>query len=79
MNEQKLQRLAEWSVGLEISGTAISTAKQAQDIHIADHEFLPGVIPIGADVDMAGRELPGQGVYPPGVTARTRGVELPTA
>lgn len=36
MNEQKLQRLAEWSVGLEISGTAISTAKQAQDIHIAD-------------------------------------------
>lgn len=29
---------------------------------------------LAADVDMAGRELPGQGVYPPGATARTRGV-----
>lgn len=36
MNEQKLQRLAEWSVGLEISGTAVTTVDQARDIHIAD-------------------------------------------
>lgn len=36
MNEEKLARLAEWSVGLEIAGTAIQTANQARDIHISD-------------------------------------------
>lgn len=36
MSEDKLERLAEWSVGLEISGTAITTADQAQDVHIND-------------------------------------------
>lgn len=36
MMEDKLERLAEWSVGLEISGTALQTAREARDIHIAD-------------------------------------------
>lgn len=34
--EDKLERLAQWSVGLEISGTAITSAEQARDIHISD-------------------------------------------
>jgi 16S rRNA (guanine527-N7)-methyltransferase len=34
--DEKLKRLAEWSVGLEISGTAVRTAVEARDIHIAD-------------------------------------------
>lgn len=34
--EEKLKRLAEWSVGLEIAGTAISTVDDAWDLHIRD-------------------------------------------
>lgn len=34
--EQQLEQLAEWSVGLEISGTAVKSAIEARDIHIAD-------------------------------------------
>jgi 16S rRNA (guanine527-N7)-methyltransferase len=41
--EEKLQRLAEWSVGLEISGTAISSVDDAWDRHIRDSL-------VGADV-----------------------------
>lgn len=33
---EKLTRLAEWSSSLEISGTAITTAEDALDVHIAD-------------------------------------------
>lgn len=36
MQEDKLERLAQWSVGLEISGTAVQTEREARDIHIAD-------------------------------------------
>jgi 16S rRNA (guanine527-N7)-methyltransferase len=36
MEQTKLDRLAEWSVDLEISGTAVKTAAEARDIHIAD-------------------------------------------
>lgn len=36
MQSELLDRIAEWSVGLEISGTAVETAVQARDIHIAD-------------------------------------------
>lgn len=36
MEQAKLERIAEWSVGLEISGTAVRTAKEARDIHVAD-------------------------------------------
>lgn len=36
MTEDRLERLAEWSVGLEISGTAVQTADEARNIHIAD-------------------------------------------
>lgn len=32
----RLEQIARWSVGLEISGTAISTLEEARDIHIAD-------------------------------------------
>ena len=34
--QQKLDRLADWSVGLEISGTAVESAAEAREIHIAD-------------------------------------------
>jgi 16S rRNA (guanine527-N7)-methyltransferase len=36
VDRDKLERIAEWSVGLEISGTAVNTARDARDIHIAD-------------------------------------------
>lgn len=36
MEQSKLERIAEWSVGLEISGTAVKSAKEARDIHVAD-------------------------------------------
>jgi 16S rRNA (guanine527-N7)-methyltransferase len=36
VQSEPLDRIAEWSVGLEISGTAVRTADQARDIHIAD-------------------------------------------
>lgn len=36
MDEQKLARIAEWSVGLEISGTAITSREEAYDIHVRD-------------------------------------------
>lgn len=36
MDEQKLERIAEWSVGLEISGTAVDSVAQARDVHIQD-------------------------------------------
>ncbi|MGH2960000.1 MAG: 16S rRNA (guanine(527)-N(7))-methyltransferase RsmG [Solirubrobacterales bacterium] len=36
MEQAKLERIAEWSVGLEISGTAVKSAKEARDIHVAD-------------------------------------------
>lgn len=36
MEQSKLEQLAEWSVGLEISGTAVKSAKEARDIHVAD-------------------------------------------
>lgn len=36
MEQTKLEQIAEWSVGLEISGTAVKTAKEARDIHVAD-------------------------------------------
>ncbi|MFT4048509.1 MAG: 16S rRNA (guanine(527)-N(7))-methyltransferase RsmG [Solirubrobacterales bacterium] len=44
--DEKLQRLAEWSVGLEISGTAITDAAQARDIHIADSLAGVDVAPV---------------------------------
>lgn len=34
--DEKLERLAQWSVGLEISGTSIQSAAQARKLHIAD-------------------------------------------
>lgn len=34
--EEKLKRLAEWSVGLEIAGTAISSVDDAWNVHIRD-------------------------------------------
>lgn len=36
MQQEKLRRLAEWSVGLEIAGTAITSADSAWDLHIRD-------------------------------------------
>lgn len=33
---ERLERLAAWSVGLEISGTAVKDVRQARDVHIAD-------------------------------------------
>lgn len=36
MEQSKLERIAEWSVGLEISGTAVKSAKEARDVHVAD-------------------------------------------
>jgi 16S rRNA (guanine527-N7)-methyltransferase len=36
MLSEKLEEIARWSVGLEISGTAVKTAAEARDIHIAD-------------------------------------------
>ncbi|MBI2691540.1 MAG: 16S rRNA (guanine(527)-N(7))-methyltransferase RsmG [Solirubrobacterales bacterium] len=36
MEQTKLDQIAEWSVGLEISGTAVRSAKAARDIHVAD-------------------------------------------
>lgn len=36
MEQSKLERIAEWSVGLDISGTAVKSAKEARDIHVAD-------------------------------------------
>src|SRR6476659_7867305 len=36
MEQEKLEQIAEWSVGLEISGTAIKTAADSRKIHIAD-------------------------------------------
>ncbi len=36
MQQEKLKRLAEWSVGLEIAGTAISDAQEAWDVHVQD-------------------------------------------
>lgn len=36
MQDEQLERLAQWSVGLEISGTAIQDTAQARDIHIQD-------------------------------------------
>lgn len=45
MKDEKLARLAQWSVGLEISGTAITTPEQAQDIHIKDSL-------VGADLEV---------------------------
>ncbi len=36
MQSAKLEELAQWSVGLEISGTAVKTAAEARDIHIND-------------------------------------------
>ncbi len=36
MQEEQLERLAQWSVGLDISGTAIQDAAQARKIHIQD-------------------------------------------
>lgn len=36
MEQTKLEQIAEWSVGLEISGTAVKTAAEARKIHIAD-------------------------------------------
>jgi 16S rRNA (guanine527-N7)-methyltransferase len=34
--QTKLDRIAEWSVGLEISGTAVKSAADARKIHVAD-------------------------------------------
>lgn len=34
--KSQLNRLAEWSIGLEIAGTAVSTVSDARKIHIAD-------------------------------------------
>lgn len=36
MEQTKLEQIAEWSVGLEISGTAVKSAADARKIHIAD-------------------------------------------
>lgn len=36
VQKQKLERIAEWSVGLEISGTAVESAEEAWKIHIED-------------------------------------------
>ncbi|MGK2879029.1 MAG: 16S rRNA (guanine(527)-N(7))-methyltransferase RsmG [Solirubrobacterales bacterium] len=36
MEQAKLEQIAEWSVGLEISGTAIKSASEARKIHVAD-------------------------------------------
>lgn len=36
MEQAKLEQIAEWSVGLEISGTAVRSAADAQKIHVAD-------------------------------------------
>lgn len=36
MEREKLEQIAEWSVGLEISGTAVKTAAEARKIHVAD-------------------------------------------
>lgn len=36
MDDGKLEQIARWSVGLEISGTAVSSIDQARDVHIAD-------------------------------------------
>ncbi|MBJ7458107.1 MAG: 16S rRNA (guanine(527)-N(7))-methyltransferase RsmG [Thermoleophilaceae bacterium] len=36
MEQSKLDRIAEWSVDLEISGTAIKSAGEAHKIHVAD-------------------------------------------
>ena len=36
MEQTKLEQIAEWSVGLEISGTAVKSASEARKIHVAD-------------------------------------------
>lgn len=36
MEQTKLEQIADWSVGLEISGTAVKSAKEARDVHVAD-------------------------------------------
>jgi 16S rRNA (guanine527-N7)-methyltransferase len=36
VEQTKLEQIAEWSVGLEISGTAVKSAAEARKIHVAD-------------------------------------------
>jgi 16S rRNA (guanine527-N7)-methyltransferase len=36
VEQTKLEQIAEWSVGLEISGTAVRSAAEARKIHVAD-------------------------------------------
>jgi 16S rRNA (guanine527-N7)-methyltransferase len=36
VEQEKLEQIAEWSVGLEISGTAVKSASEARKIHVAD-------------------------------------------
>jgi 16S rRNA (guanine527-N7)-methyltransferase len=36
VEQLQLEQIAEWSVGLEISGTAVTSAAQARDVHVAD-------------------------------------------
>jgi 16S rRNA (guanine527-N7)-methyltransferase len=36
VEQTKLEQIAEWSVGLEISGTAVKSASEAKKIHVAD-------------------------------------------
>jgi 16S rRNA (guanine527-N7)-methyltransferase len=61
--DEKLERIAEWCVGLEISGTAVKTAEEARKIHIADSLAgleLPVVRAAGRIVDIgSGAGFPG--------------------
>ncbi len=73
MQEEQLERLAQWSVGLEISGTAIQDAAQAREIHIQDSLSGLEVAPLAAAeriIDI------GSGAGFPGLVL---GVSLPNA
>jgi 16S rRNA (guanine527-N7)-methyltransferase len=63
MEQAKLERIAEWSVGLEISGTAVDSARDAREIHIADSLAgleVPAVVEAKNLVDIgAGAGFPG--------------------
>ncbi|MBJ7353862.1 MAG: 16S rRNA (guanine(527)-N(7))-methyltransferase RsmG [Thermoleophilaceae bacterium] len=63
MEQEQLERIAEWSVGLEISGTAVKTAADARKIHIADSLAgleIPAIRDAGSIVDIgSGAGFPG--------------------
>jgi 16S rRNA (guanine527-N7)-methyltransferase len=66
MEQAKLEQIAEWSVGLEISGTSVKTATEAMKVHVADSlaglelapiQYAKSIIDIGSGAGFPGLVL----------------------